>query len=206
MAETPLARSAFAPVPPVVVRDGWEVSGRRSTAALRLADRSPLSKVQLRADPAGPVADRVGVPAGRARRDQRGTLIVGSGPGEWLLVDAPGRAPDLLQFCAAAIQDAFGTAVELTHGRALLRLTGARAGDALSKVCAVDLSDRATPQGTAFRTVVARVVTDVVRDDVASVPSYLLHCERSSGQHLYDAVLDAAAEFGGEPDGFTYPD
>jgi hypothetical protein len=30
----------------------------------------------------------------------------------------------------------------------------------------------------------------------------LLHCERSSGQYLADALLDAGAEFGVETDGF----
>ena len=43
---------------------------------------------------------------------------------------------------------------------------------------------------------VAALVTDLVRDDVGGVPSYLLHCERSSGQYLVDALLDAGAEFG----------
>ena len=33
--------------------------------------------------------------------------------------------------------------------------------------------------------------------------SYLLHCERSVGQYLFDALLDAGAEFGVEVDGFT---
>jgi heterotetrameric sarcosine oxidase gamma subunit len=206
VADAPLARSAITPLPPVVTTHGWEVSARRSTAQLRLADRSPLAKVQLRADPAGPISDRFGVPAGRAVRDERGTLIVGSGPGEWLLLDAPGRAPELLARCAASTQDAFATVLDLTHGRALVRLTGSRADDALSKICGIDLSDRATPDGAALRTFVARVVTDIVRDDVDGTRSYLLHCERSTGQHLYDTVLDAGREFGIEQDGFYYPE
>jgi hypothetical protein len=48
---------------------------------------------------------------------------------------------------------------------------------------------------------VAKLVTDIVRDDRDGVPSYLLHCERSSGQYLADAVLDAGAAFGVEIDG-----
>jgi hypothetical protein len=41
-----------------------------------------------------------------------------------------------------------------------------------------------------------------VDDRNDGVPSYLLHCERSSGQHLFDALLDATGEFGGDVDGF----
>lgn len=203
MADAPIARSAVAPSPPVEVRDGWQVSMRRSTAALRLADCSPLSKVQLRADPAEPVADRLAVPMGRATRTQDGVLVIGSGPGEWLFLDAPGRAADLLQGCAAVAADVFSTALDLTHGRTLLRLTGDRADATLAKVCGIDLSSRVSPNGTALRTSVARVVTDIVRDDVGGGASYLLHCERSSGQHLYDALLDAGREFGIDPDGFA---
>jgi glycine cleavage system aminomethyltransferase T len=50
---------------------------------------------------------------------------------------------------------------------------------------------------------VAKLATDVIRDDIRLERSYLLHCERSSGQYLYDALLDAGREFGIEPDGFA---
>ena len=55
------------------------------------------------------------------------------------------------------------------------------------------------PTAPRFRSSVAKLVTDVVRDDRGATRSYLLHCERSSGQYLYDALLDAGAEFGIEP-------
>jgi hypothetical protein len=46
------------------------------------------------------------------------------------------------------------------------------------------------------------LVTDVIRDDLAdSTRSYLIHCERSSGQHLFDCILDAGIEFGIDVDG-----
>jgi heterotetrameric sarcosine oxidase gamma subunit len=205
MADPPIARSPIAPPPPVAVRAGWEVSARRSRGTLRLADRSPLSKVHVRADRADAAADQLGVPAGRARRDTAGTLIVGSGPGEWLLVDAPRRAGQLMQRLGA-VDEALVTVLDVTHGRAMLRLTGARSDAVLGKVCGVDFCDRATPNGTALRSSLARLVSDIVRDDIADVRSYLLHCERSSGQHLYDTLLDAGREFGIEPDGFVYPE
>jgi len=39
-------------------------------------------------------------------------------------------------------------------------------------------------------------VTDVIRDDQDGVPGYLLHCERSSGRYLAEALVDAGTEFG----------
>jgi hypothetical protein len=52
---------------------------------------------------------------------------------------------------------------------------------------------------------VAGVATDIVRDDRAAVPSYLLHCERSSGQYLFGALAGAGEPFGIGVDGFRLP-
>ena len=205
MSESPIARSPIRPAAPVEIRFGWAVSTLRAHGALRLADLTPLAKVLVRADIKGSVAARLGVPFGRARRDEHGTLVIGSGPGEWLLLAPPGASEDVAARFAAA-DDGFRTVLDLTHGRALMRLTGADAHKLLSKVCAIDLSDRVTPDGCAFRSSVAKLATDVVRDDAGvpagAGPSYLLHCDRSSGQYLFDALIDAGREFGVEVDGF----
>jgi heterotetrameric sarcosine oxidase gamma subunit len=207
----PLARSPIRPPEPVVILSGWEVSGRRAAGHLTLADCTPLAKVLLRADVAGPAARAVAVPFGRARRNADGVLVVGSGPGEWLLLGPPGRASQIRASLDELVRQSAGPPVtvtepvsvtDLTHGRALIRLTGERAADALSAVCGVDLSDAVTPDGAAFRTAVAALATDVVRDDVAGVRSYLLHCERSSGQYLFDALMSAGRDLGIEIDGF----
>jgi heterotetrameric sarcosine oxidase gamma subunit len=208
----PVARSPIAPVSPVVVKAGWEVSGRRAIAAgagaLTLTDCTPLTKVQLRAPVDGEVAASLGVPFGRAARDPDGTLVVGSGPGEWLLLAAPGQAGALepaLEKAAAQASGESVTWVNLTHGRALVRLDGPAAASVLAKVCGIDLSDDVTPDGAAFRTAVAALATDVVRDDRGGAPSYLLHCERSSGQYLFGVLLRAGAEFGIEIGSFELP-
>jgi heterotetrameric sarcosine oxidase gamma subunit len=198
----------------VVVLAGWEVSGRRASAdtadgtGLTIADWTPLAKVLLRAPIGGQAAAAVGVRFGRAARDTAGTLIVGCGPGEWLLLAAPGQAPDLESRLASIAGQAVGehvTWVDLTHGRALIRLTGAPAASVLARICGIDLSDEITPDGAAFRTSVAALATDIIRDDVSGTRSYLLHCERSSGDYLFSAVLRAGAEFGIEIDGFRLP-
>jgi heterotetrameric sarcosine oxidase gamma subunit len=204
----PVARSPIAPPPPVIVIDGWEVSGRRAQAGLTLTDCTPLAKVGVRAPVGGRAAAELAVPFGRAARDRAGTLVAGSGPGEWLLLAAPGQGPALTgraEELAARCPGELITATDLTHGRALARLSGSRSGDVLRKVCGIDLSDGITPDGAAFRTSVAAVATDVIRDDAGAVRSYLLHCERSSGAYLFGELLAAGSEFGLEIDGFTTP-
>ena len=204
----PVARSPIEPLPPVLVVEGWEVSGRRAQAALTLTDCTPLAKVGVRAPIGGRAAAELAVPFGRAIRDAGGTLIAGAGPGEWLLLAAPGRGPVVaarLSDLAARCPGELVTATDVTHGRALVRLTGQRAADVLAKVCGIDTSEPITPDGAAFRTAVAAVATDVIRHDSGGERSYLLHCERSSGAYLFGALLTAGGEFGIEIDGFTPP-
>jgi heterotetrameric sarcosine oxidase gamma subunit len=201
----PIARSPIAPLPPTTVEHSWEVSARRSAAALKITDCTPLAKILVLASTEGEVARSLGVSFGRATRDAHGTLVVGSGPGEWLLLATPGTSAAVTQRVEEVPGEGLTSVFDATHGLALLRITGARAPDLLAKVCAIDFSEAVTPDGAAFRSSVAKLVTDIVRDDRAGEISYLLHCERSSGQYLFDILIDAGDEFGIEVDGFVDP-
>ena len=189
----------------MTIEHGWEVSARRSAAELKITDCTPLAKVLVLASTNGEVARALGVPFGRAARDAHGTLVVGSGPGEWLLLAAPGTSAAVTQRVETVRDEGLLSVFDATHGRALLRITGVRTPELLAKVCAIDFSEAVTPEGAAFRSSVAKLVTDVVRDDRDGEISYLLHCERSSGQYLFDALIDAGEEFGIEVEGFVDP-
>jgi len=214
---TPVARSPIAPGRPEVVVAGWAVSGRRSDAAVTLTDCSPAAKVVLKASPEGAIAQLAAVPFGRTSRQSwrlsgrdDSVLVVGSGPGEWLVLGPPGSQLSIVNRLSALAGDGDGdgdlvSVVDLSHGRALVRLTGARAVDLLAKETAVDLGDSVCPDGVAFRSALAGVATDVIRDDRDVERSYLVGCERSSGQYVFDSLLDAGAEFGIEVDGFAPP-
>jgi heterotetrameric sarcosine oxidase gamma subunit len=202
----PVARSPIRPAPPATVERGWEVSARRSDAGLTITDRTPLTKVLVRASEDGAVARSLGIGFGRVVRDEHETLVTGSGPGEWTLISLPGTAPEVIGRIEEVPGDELVSVLDITHGRALVRISGEKTPDLLSKVCGIDLSDEITPNGAAFRSSVAKVVTDVVRDDEEGERSYLLHCERSYGQYLFDALLDAGGEFGVEINGFTSND
>ena len=199
----PVARSPIAPAPPVAVIDGWEVSQRRTTAALTLSDRTPMAKVLVHADQDGSYARRSAVGFGAAAHLDGAVLEVGSGVGEWLLLGPVGSAAGLSDLARSRADDGFVSVIDLTQGRALVRLTGRRAAAVLATVCGIDLADEVTPNLSAFRSIVAKVVTDVVRDDLGGLPSYLLHCERSSGQYLFDVLVDAGADQGLEIAGFS---
>jgi heterotetrameric sarcosine oxidase gamma subunit len=221
----PVSRSPIAPAPPVRVEAGWEVSGSCSDAPLTITDCTPLAKVHLRAPWNGAMAKALGVPFGRASREGGGAygasqdgpegvwLVVGSGPGEWHVLAPPGAAAAVTDWLATVAADAAGdefvSVTDLTHGRALVRVTGPDAADLLARLCGADLADDMVPDGAALRSGVAGVATDIIRDDTmidgAGVPSYLLHCERSSGQYLFGALVSAGESFGIGVDGFRLP-
>ena len=209
MSEHPgVARSPIAPAPPVRVEAGWEVSGCRSDAALTITDCTPLAKVHLRAPWNGAMAKALGVPFGRTARDQ-GWLVVGSGPGEWLVLAPPAAAAAVAGWLGTVAADSapeeFVSVVDLTHGRALMRITGPDAAELMARLCGADLNDDMAPDEAALRAPVAGVATDIIRDDRAGVPSYLLHCERSSGQYLFGALVSAGESLGIGVDGFRLP-
>lgn len=203
--DQPIARSPIAPAPPVTVVHGWEVSARRSTRELRLTDATPLTKTLVRASADGGVPGFLDVPLGHAHRNGSGLLVSAAAPGEWWVMGPPQAEANGGIDVAGERGRELVSILDLTHERAAVRLTGAAAPRLLEKVCAVDFSEDITPDGAALRTSVARVVTDIVRDDSNGKRSYLLHFERSYGQYLFDALLEAGREFGADVDGFVPP-
>lgn len=100
-------------------------------------------------------------------------------PGEWtVLGDEPADA------------------VDLTHVRAMFRLTGDQAATVINRVCGLDLANEMFPTGAAARTLFAGVATEIIRDDEGDMPSYLLLPSRSFSTYILEVILDAGAEFG----------
>ena len=165
MAE-PTARSPIPVAAPEQELSGWLVTGRVSRAALTITDCTPLAKVVVKASYDGPMARRSPYRSAGPRACAT-VLLAGSGPGEWLALGLPGSEQSLAGWLTelAGAADELVTVVDLTHGRALLRLTGSRAAEVLAHECALDLGALVT--GTALRTAVAGVATDIVRDDRA---------------------------------------
>lgn len=107
------------------------------------------------------------------------SLVWSVTPGEWTVL---GSEPD--------------DAVDLTHVRAMFRLTGNDAAGLINRVCALDLGNGMFPNGAAARTLFAGVATEMIRDDEDGTPSYLLLPSRSFSTYVLEVILDAGTEFG----------
>lgn len=161
-----------------------------------LTDCTGRTVALVRASPGGEVTAGLGVPLGRAARTGDGTLVVRTAPDAWLLLaDPASQFPSQARGTAPPIEAAgeFVNVFDVTHGYAVVRLTGRDAAAVLARVCAIDLSDAASPDGTAFRSLVAGVAATIVRDDGAGARSYLVVCDASYCEYLVDVLTDAAA-------------
>ena len=108
-------------------------------------------------------------------------LVWSVSPGEWTVL---GSRPNE------------GLVVDLTHVRAMFRLTGANAPGLIAKLCALDLGEGMFPDGAAARSLFAGVATELIRDDQIGVRSYLILPSRSFGLFVQEAIIDAGEEFG----------
>jgi heterotetrameric sarcosine oxidase gamma subunit len=192
---------------------GWETSAKPSTASLRLTDCTPCGKLLVRTGIRSATARALGVNQGRASRDGSGRLVAGIGYEEWLIIGPSGVTLPALATDGSDGTPELVTIVDLTHARALVRIVGADSAKVMSKLCGIDFGDKATPDNTALRSSVAGLVAEIVRSDLANRPGgaagsdaasrcYLMLCERSAGQYLFNTLLDAGQEFGIDIEGF----
>ena len=188
--ESPVGRS-------FVSYEGASTEPRQSGAALTLHDVSATTKIIVRAGPETAAHHQLDASFGTSRIEE-GVLVAGQRPDEWIILgpaDASRALVDRLD------RSGHVSVIDHTHSRALFRLTGAEAASVLEKLCSLDWNDHMTPDGAAVSASVAKVTCDIVRNDVDGTRSYLISCDRSYGQYLFDAILDARHEFGISPVG-----
>ena len=84
--------------------------------------------------------------------------------------------------------------VDQSHGRAVLRLAGARARDVLAKGCRLDLHPRAFRPGMCAQTAIAQI--GVLLHQVDERPTYDLYVAGGYAVDLLEWLTASAAEFG----------
>ena len=163
---------------------------------LTLSDVSATTKWLVRAGTDGPIADRLGARFGTSQVAPGGALVLGSRPGEWIILGTPAEVAAAVADLDGLEEQEFCSALDWTHSRAMFRVTGNDATRMLEKVCGIDWGDHMTPDGAVLSASVALTTCDLARNDSDGVRSYLIFCDRSFGQYLFDALIDAGNEFG----------
>ncbi|MCH8552169.1 MAG: sarcosine oxidase subunit gamma [Natronospirillum sp.] len=89
------------------------------------------------------------------------------------------------------------------HSHAWLVLAGRYRAAVMAKLCGVDLRESAFPVGHIAQTSVARSNAIVVHHQWGRQPVFSLFCDSASADYLWEALLDAMAEFEGGPVGLA---
>ena len=93
--------------------------------------------------------------------------------------------------------DGLITLTDITHGRGVIYVGGARASNVLPKICALDFADAKFPDLHAAQAILAGVRALVIRIDIAQTLAYFLVIDRSLTGYVWQVVYDAAQEYGG---------
>ncbi len=81
------------------------------------------------------------------------------------------------------------------HSHAFFLLTGEETASMFSKLCSVDLRSYVFPSGSIAQTSVARTNAIVARQSKGGKEYILLMSDLASAQYLWEAVVDACAEY-----------
>ena len=117
--------------------------------------------------------------------------LVWSGPGQWLAIP---KAYDFAALVAAFA--GFAAATEQGDGRALVEIAGPAARDTLAKGLAIDLHPSVFSPGCAAVTALSHISVQIWQTDDA--PTYVLSTPRTVAGHVWEWLVESAAEFGCE--------
>jgi sarcosine oxidase subunit alpha len=171
-----------------------EVGAARGRAAL--VDLSAMGKVQVEGE------DAPGLVAGEWWRGEAGEAYA-IRPDLLLVLTPPGGEGAALRRLEEARTGAAGlmTVTDMTHGLAALGVVGPRSRAVLRRLCALDLSEAAWPNGTARATSVAKTRQVIARRDMGGVVGFTLLGARSLAPYLWEVLEKTGVEFGLAPIG-----
>ncbi|MEX1081010.1 MAG: hypothetical protein WD382_02070 [Halofilum sp. (in: g-proteobacteria)] len=178
--------------------------------ALGLVDLSPLPRTGIK----GPKAlDHLRAQGWPVPEDNNlavttpdGELICRLSDHEVLVLASPQRwlethtAP--IDALAASVDETTAWAVPRRDSHCWFILRGPEAGDCLQKLCGVDLRPGSFAPGAIAQTSIARLNGIVCRSHAAADEFHIL-ADSASAVWFWDALLDAAEEFGGGPSGLA---
>ena len=167
-------------------------------AALALAERRFLAKVNVRGEAAPAAVERAVGAAPPAEPDTvaagAGLHILWLGPAEWLVVGPPGAEKAIEDRLVEALSGASAAVVDVTEGRSTIRVSGPMARDVLSMGCPLDLHPRVFGAGRCAQSLIARA--PVVLHLVDGAAAFDVHVERSQTDYLWTWFETAGAPYG----------
>ncbi len=119
---------------------------------------------------------------------------------EFLVLTPPGRAPALMEALGES-PDSCAHVLDMTSGLAGVGIIGPQADLLLSAISELDVADSAFPNMRCARTKTADIHGTLLRVDRGDLPCYRLYFTREFGEYVWDALLEAGAEYKAVPVG-----
>lgn len=167
--------------------------GASGAPAVTMAERR-VDIVQVMAGHGADAAVGSALPGPGKARIEGPSMTVWIQPSGWLMIRPRGPEGVLAKTLASTAGDTVAV-VDQGHGKSVLRLTGARAGDVLAKGSRVDLHPRAFPTGSAATTSIDHITVTIVKVDASTFDLVL---PANFSEAFADWLKLSAAEFGYE--------
>ncbi|MCY3766866.1 MAG: hypothetical protein OXH06_15710 [Gemmatimonadetes bacterium] len=112
----------------------------------------------------------------------------------FFVLTSPGRDIAVRRTLVDRASDRFVTVTNLTHAWSEIRVLGPYSPSLMSRVCGLDFSDAAFPEGAAKQTSVARTTQLVIRRDAVDLPAFSVLGARSLAAYLWEILMEAGAD------------
>jgi sarcosine oxidase subunit gamma len=116
------------------------------------------------------------------------------GPGRWLINMPGGDMPATRAKIASALEGGTFLLSDVSHSRFVIGLSGRRAPELMSRLCPLDLDEKAFATDLCAQSLLARVPMLIHR--LGNEPQFHLYVDRSHAHYAWDWLTDAALSMG----------
>ena len=125
---------------------------------------------------------------------RRDVSMLWLGPDEWLVVTPERRLDRIERTLRDALEGQHAALTDVSHGRAVVVLSGPHAREVLAKGCTLDLHPRVFGPGRCAQSRLAKC--QALIHQTTDAPEYEIHVQRSFAQYAWTWLEDAGQEFG----------
>jgi len=125
---------------------------------------------------------------------RRDVSMLWLGPDEWLVVTPERRLDRIERALRDALEGQHTALTDVSHGRAIVVLSGPHAREVLAKGCTLDLHPRVFGPGRCAQSRLAKC--QALIHQTTDAPEYEIHVQRSFAQYAWTWLEDAGQEFG----------
>lgn len=198
----------------VAVDFGKAAAEAETAKILGLADLSPLPRTGFKGTGAVEWLQAQGLEIGpdsnRGYRQPNGEVALRLAPTEIFLIDSlagggalVGRLNQAWSWGTEKPRKLIGYPTPRADSHAWFALSGKATAEMFAKICGIDLRLEKFEQGRIAQTSIAKMSGIILRQDQGTVPVFHLLADSASADYLWEALLDAMAEFGGAPVGLA---